>query len=81
LYSGTIPVYLGAPDIKKLIPEDCYIHVEKNCNWNNLYQRLSTLNDSEISRMKLAGRRFIESDAFQKYYINFLSDEFVKNAV
>lgn len=81
LYSGTIPIYLGAPDIKTLIPEDCYIQVDQNCNWGNLYKQLSKFHDSDILRMKVAGRQFIESDLFQKNYINFLCDEFVTKTV
>jgi len=68
LYAGTIPLYLGAPDIDQYIPQDAYIDCRNYESWEDLWRFVSTLSESEINDKREAGRAFIESHDFQKYY-------------
>lgn len=71
LYAGTIPLYLGAKDIRHLIPPDVYVDCRQFTSWDNMWEEVSKLTDGEILAMKLAGREFLRS-AGGAEYINFL---------
>lgn len=66
-YSGTIPVYLGSPDIADRIPEDCYIDMRKFRDYDELRTHLKTLTDEDIDKYRENARNFLASPAFQPY--------------
>lgn len=68
LYAGTIPLYWGAPDIGSLIPPETYIDVRKFASWADLWKAVSHMSDTETNAMREAGREFLNSDDFLKYY-------------
>lgn len=66
-YAGTIPVYLGAPDIGDLVPVEAYIDCRNFAKWESLVDHLSRISASELQRMRDAGRRFIQSERGLRY--------------
>lgn len=68
LYAGTIPLYLGAPDIDSYIPTEAFIDSREYDSWKDLWQYLAKLPESVINKKREAGRDFIMSDDFKKYY-------------
>lgn len=66
-YAGAIPLYLGAPDIKSLVPETAYIDCRNFKSWFNMLEFTSNLSNLEIARMREAGRQFIRSSQCDKY--------------
>ncbi len=68
LYSGTIPLYWGAPDIEALIPAAAYVDVRKYSSWEEMWEAVGRMTDAEITAMREAGRQFLDSDVFLKYY-------------
>jgi hypothetical protein len=75
LYAGTIPIYLGAPDIAELIPDTCYVDFRNYRSVHELWRYLEGLSASEIDRMRAAGRGFIQSVEYLKYY------DFLQNVI
>jgi hypothetical protein len=70
-YAGTIPLYLGAPDIDCFIPAQAYIDVRQFSSWSALWQAISSMTPQETERIRQAGRDFLASDEFNKYYHSF----------
>lgn len=68
LYTGTIPLYLGAWDIEVLVPPETYVDCRKFRSWEELSDRVMEMSDSEIAVMREAGRNFIRSEAGLKYF-------------
>ena len=68
LYAGTIPLYLGAPDISSLIPEEAYIDCRKFSSWEEMWLEISRLSDSQANKIRDAGRAYLNSEEFLKYY-------------
>lgn len=66
-YAGTIPVYLGAPDIGDLVPPEAYVDCRNFANWESLVDHLSRVSASELQRMRDAGREFVQSKQGRKY--------------
>lgn len=67
-YAGTIPLYLGAPDITELIPQNAYIDVRKFKNWQELHQVVMSMSDNEIDAMRKAGKDFLQSERGLLFY-------------
>lgn len=68
LYAGTIPLYLGAPDILEYIPEEVFIDCRKFTSWIEMWKELSAMSDGEIYSMKEAGRKFLQSEKAERFY-------------
>lgn len=73
LYAGTIPLYWGAPDIDSLIPAEVYIDVRKFESWEDMWGHVRNMSKAEVKLMREAGKAFMRSKKFSKYY-NFLQE-------
>lgn len=73
LYAGTIPLYLGAPNIDSLIPSDVYIDCRKFDSWEAMRREVSSMSHSQINKMRDAGRAYLNSKEFLRYYDSMLS--------
>jgi len=80
--AGSIPVYLGAPDVEEFIPKKCFIDVRDFKTNEELFDFMNNLSPAEAQQYIKNGRDFLNSDEGQKYsfkgYANFLA-ELVKN--
>ena len=72
LYSGTIPLYLGAPDINSLIPAESYIDCRKFASWEEMWREISSMSDSQINTIREAGRAYLNSKEFLRYFESML---------
>lgn len=68
LYVGTIPLYLGAPDIASLIPPEAYIDCRKFTSWDEMWHELNDMSENRINDVREAGRAFLDSGEYLKYY-------------
>ena len=68
LYAGTIPLYVGAPDILDYIPEDVFVDCRKYLTWTEMWEDVATLSTEKINEMRIAGRNFLRSDMANKFY-------------
>ena len=80
LVAGVIPLYMGAPDIEKYIPVDCFIDLREHSSWENLLQYLQTLSEEDCMAMIACGKKFLESDKGRSYSYEGFS-EFMANIV
>lgn len=76
LYAGTIPIYLGAKDIDKWVPQNVYIDFRKFRSVDVMWRFLREMDDKEIEAMRQAGRSFLESDFFKRTYYDSLVNIF-----
>jgi len=66
-YVGTIPIYLGAPDVEKYIPKDCFIDMRDFDNYAKVYPYLANLSDDDISSFREAAREYLSSEQYQPF--------------
>ena len=45
--AGTVPIYMGAPNIKEYVPEQCFINFEDFKNFEELYNFISTMSEEK----------------------------------
>jgi hypothetical protein len=68
LYAGTIPIYLGAPNILEIIPGEVFIDFRNFSSVTQMWNAVSKMNTSDIERIRNAGREFLQSDRANKFY-------------
>lgn len=66
LAAGTIPVYLGAPDIETIVPPDCFIDFRKFRGYAELHRYLSSLSETDIEKYRQNISRFLNDKSTMK---------------
>lgn len=64
--AGTIPIYLGAPDIEKIIPPECFIDFRKFKTYNELYEFLHSRTKKDLETYRAAILKFLKTPANEK---------------
>lgn len=59
--AGTIPIYLGAPDIAEWVPRDAFVDRRDFDSWDSLHSYLDEMSEADALRMITAGRDFLNS--------------------
>lgn len=68
LYAGTIPLYLGAPDISTSIPQETFIDCRNYKNWTDMWRHVSEFSTRRKQEIREAGRDFLNGTLSDKYY-------------
>jgi hypothetical protein len=66
-YTGTVPVYLGAPDVERELPPECFIDMRDFGSYAELLEHLRALSDHEVRAYREAARAFLASDGFRPF--------------
>lgn len=66
-YCGTIPIYLGAPDIADYIPSDCFIDMRDFGGYDELSNYIKGMSQERIDEYRENIKRFLESDKFKVF--------------
>jgi len=70
LKAGSIPVYLGAPNIRDLVPENIFIDIRKfNYNFNSLYKYLREIDSKSMNIMQENGLNFLRNSSLIRNYL------------
>jgi hypothetical protein len=73
--AGCVPVYWGAPNVTKWIPEECFIDRRKFSSDQEIYDYLKSITKEEYERYLESADEFLKSEAAQ-YYTH---DQFLKD--
>lgn len=66
-FVGTIPIYLGAPDVENYVPKSCFIDMRDFAGYAELHTYLSNLSDEDISSFRKAAREYLSSEQFRPF--------------
>jgi hypothetical protein len=66
-FTGTIPVYLGAPDIQDYIPQDCFIDMRQFSDYASLRSYLKALTPAQVNAYRQAARDFLASPQYEPF--------------
>jgi hypothetical protein len=67
LVAGTIPVYLGAPDVERWVDPESFIDMRRFSSYEELRTYLRSLGPGEIAAYREAGRDYFRSDRFRPF--------------
>ena len=61
-FSGCVPVYWGAPNVSDYIPKNCYIDKRNFSTYEDLYNYIKNMTESDYNAYLKAAKDFIASD-------------------
>lgn len=67
-YSGTVPIYLGAQDIRDFVPIGAFVDARMFCSWNALWSHVTSLSQKALEAMREEGAAFLRSDAARPFF-------------
>ena len=67
LAAGTVPVYLGAPDIERWVPRECFVDMRDFASYEELRAFLHSLSPSQIAACREAGREYFASAKYRPF--------------
>lgn len=66
-YSGTVPIYWGAPDVEQWIPPECFVDMRAFDGYAELRDFLHSLSTDQIEAYRVAARDFLRSERFRPF--------------
>jgi len=78
--AGTVPVYLGAPNVKEHIPSGCFIALRDFRDYEALYEYLSGLSESDYQSYLDAARDFLETPQYYRFTTSYYA-EYVRHKI
>lgn len=67
MLAGTVPIYLGAPDIEDFVPTCCFVDLRQYSDFQELWDDISSWTQDRWTKYILAIREFIESDKYRPF--------------
>jgi len=76
--AGTVPIYLGAPNIEEYVDRDTFIDRRHFKNDEELARFLTNMKEEGYNKYIEAGLRFIKSERYDKFLPGHLADSVIK---
>ncbi len=67
LFSASVPIYWGAPDVAALVPRGCYLLFSDYRNLKELYEHLTEMTAAEYATLLANQKRFLGSPEARPY--------------
>jgi alpha(1,3/1,4) fucosyltransferase len=77
-FTGTIPIYLGAPDVERVIPSETFVDLRKFKNYRELETFLDSLEEVSMRRYVEAAHDFVHSEAYAPFTIDCFAQTMVE---
>jgi hypothetical protein len=83
MLAGSVPVYLGAPDITDFVPADAFVNVADFSSYDELVERLIEISENgELEEYRKRGADFLSSPQYEpftmEYFTRSVSDAVLK---
>jgi alpha(1,3/1,4) fucosyltransferase len=73
-FTGTVPVYWGAPDVLDWVPAECFIDMRQFKGFAELRAFLKAVTPAQEQRYREAARAYLESDRFDPFRVGTFAD-------
>ncbi len=75
-FAGTVPIYLGAPDVEDWIPAECFIDMRSFSGYDELRSYLLQLSPTETEQYRLAAVEYLSSAAYRPFTKHAFAERF-----
>ena len=77
-FSGTVPVYLGAPNVTDFIPSDIFIDRRNFRTIKDLYSYMRGMSEEEYNQYLKLTKKFLKSEKMQIFSADYFVDQILK---
>jgi hypothetical protein len=61
MLAGTVPIYLGAPNVADHIPSACFIDLRQFTSWSALFDELASMTPEQYDEQRAAAAHYLDS--------------------
>ncbi|HEY0245523.1 MAG TPA: glycosyltransferase family 10 [Mucilaginibacter sp.] len=79
LLAGTIPIYKGAPNINKYIPQDCFLQFDAFASIDAMYHEVTQMPEERIRAYRENIKSFLLSSKTEPFRATYLADILISN--
>jgi len=72
--SGTVPIYWGAPDVERYVPQSCFIDMRQFSGYGELRGYLKSLKGDEIQQYRQNARDYLASEQFRPFTKQYFTE-------
>lgn len=76
--AGVIPIYLGAPNITRYIPQNTFINFRDFKSLEDLYKYLQSITEKQAQDIITNGKNFLVSSEGKKYSYEYVAQDMLK---
>ena len=76
-FAGTIPIYLGAPDIADHVPAECFIDMRNFDDYSELRRYLKSLSHDDCGKLRQSARDYLGSSGYQPFSKQRFAEQFI----
>jgi hypothetical protein len=76
--AGTIPIYLGDPDVTNYVPENCFIDKRNFSTYEALRAYMRTLSEKDIQAYKENARDYLSCEMFKPFRKKSFAEIFIR---
>lgn len=80
-FVGTIPIYLGAPDIEKYVPKECFIDMRDFSNYDELRKYLHSLTEKDIDKYRENAKDYLNSEKYKPFTKEYFAELILQDCV
>lgn len=73
LVAGCVPVYWGAPDISKHVPQDCYVDFQRFKDFEDMYRFMKAFTESDYQQFLQATKTYLAREQMRPYTPDFFA--------
>jgi hypothetical protein len=82
IYSGCVPVYIGAPDISQTIPKDHFLHIKDYVSLSDLRKKMHTMSIAECEDIVYRAQQWlIHEPAGRAFSYEAFADRFIQGCI
>lgn len=75
LHNGTVPVYLGAPDVAEYVPQETFVDAREFSTYSELEAHLRGLPIRRVLEYQAAARDYLQSPDFERFTANHFVEQ------
>ena len=76
--AGCVPVYLGAPDVDRWVPSECFVDMRQFAGYSELRAYLHSLGERQVRAYREAGRELLASERFRPFTKDAFAEVFAR---
>ena len=81
LFAGSVPIYLGDPEVTKMVPPAAFIDKNEFPDYDSLYAYLKGMPPAEYEAYRQAGHSFVHGDAIKPMGAEAYTQMFLREVV
>lgn len=78
IFAGSVPLYLGAPDITDFVPADCFIDLRKFKDFTALRTYLENFTEAEYQKMHSAMQKYVHGEQYTPFSQEYFTKQMIE---